>query len=164
MRFWKCFRFLAVTGVIGFLLGRLIPKKWINPEKGIFCCFAFEKEGKIYEKLGIRKWQKKVPDMSRIFPFLMPAKNLKGDYQRRLPTMLRETCISELVHELLCLTGLYCLWIWPGIGGVISCLLYILIFNVPFILIQRYNRPRLMKLYKKLLDKEACGNGRGQTV
>ena len=152
MRFWQCFFFLLATGALGFFVGRLIPKKWLHPEKGIFRCFSFEKGGKLYEKIGIRKWHKKVPDMSRILPFMMPAKKLTGDYQQRLPDMLLETCVAELTHGLLCLVGLYCLRLWPGAGGMIIYLLYIVFFNLPYIVIQRYNRPRLIKLQKKLLE------------
>lgn len=164
MRFWKCFFFLAATGVIGFLAGRMIPKKWVRPENGIFRCFAFEKDGKLYEKLGIRKWHKRVPDMSKILPFMMPAKNLTGDYQQRLPVMLQETCVAELTHGLLCVVGLYCLKLWPGAGGWVIYLLYITLFNLPYILIQRYNRPRLMNLYKKLMKKRDQMDRKGVSV
>ena len=85
---------------------------------------------------------------------MMPAKNLTGDYKERLPDMLLETCVAELTHSLLCVIGLYCLRLWPGAGGMIIYWIYIVLFNLPYIFIQRYNRPRLMKLYKKLLVKE----------
>ena len=63
--------------------------------------------------------------------------------------MICETCIAELIHALLCLSGLYCLKLWPGAGGIIAAIVYILLFNLPFILIQRYNRPRLIRLQQR---------------
>ena len=33
-----------------------------------FRSLAVERNGRIYEKLNIHKWQAKVPDMSRVFP------------------------------------------------------------------------------------------------
>ena len=36
--------------------------------------------------------------------------------------------------------------IWPGAGGVLITVIYIVLGNLPFIIIQRYNRPRLQKL------------------
>ena len=39
---------------------------------------------------------------------------------------------------------------WPGMGGVVVTAIFILLLNVPYILIQRYNRPRLMRLQTKL--------------
>lgn len=149
MNLVRCFVYLAVTGIIGFFAGRILPKKWLNPHKGLFRCFHFEKGGRIYENLGIHHWQNKVPDMSRIFPFSIPPKRLEGDFAPRLPDMICETCVAELVHLLLCISGLYCLKLWPGIGGVSVTAFYVLILNLPFILIQRYNRPRLIRLQKR---------------
>ena len=60
--------------------------------------------------------------------------------------MIGETCIAELTHGLLCFAGLALPAIWPGAGGIILCIIYIVFGNLPFLLIQRYNRPRLQKL------------------
>lgn len=166
MNFRKCFWFLSITGVIAFFAGRLLPKKWFRADLFPYRSYKFEQDGRIYDKLNIRKWQNKVPDMSRILPKWMPAKNLSGNFKERLPRMLQETCVAELIHALLCVTGLYCLKLYPGIGGVIILLLHTFFFNLPFILIQRYNRPRLIKLTRRIQqeaspqtegEKAACG-------
>lgn len=142
--------YFAITGILFFFLGRIFPKETFKYDKFPFKSFAFENNGKIYTKIGIHKWQNRVPDMSRIFKNLMPAKNLTGSIDtQRLHTMILETCEAEVTHFLLCITGLYCLWLWPGAGGVIVYAIYALLGNVPFILIQRYNRPRLVRLYSR---------------
>ena len=150
MKFWKCVLYFAVSGVVSFLAGRLLPKSWFKAEHRPWRCRSWEKGGSCYERLNIRRWQNKLPDMSRILPFMMPPKKLCGDIQLRLPRMLQETCVAEFIHGLLCLTGLYCLRLWPGLGGFVMYLLYVLVFNVPYILIQRYNRPRLLRLQSRL--------------
>ena len=154
MKLLKCACYLALTGTVGFFVGRLIPKEWLKPETGWFRGFSFEKNGAVYEKLGIRKWHKKVPDMSRILPALMPAKNLSSDYGERLPVMIQETCVAEIVHITVSIAGLRCLWMWPGVGGMTVTAIHIILLNLPFILIQRYNRPRLIRLQKKLEKKK----------
>ena len=154
MNFWKCFCFLIITGVIAFFAGRILPKKWFRADLFPYRSYKFEQDGRIYDKLHIRKWQNKVPSMSKILPFMMPAKNLSGDYKKRLPRMLQETCVAELIHTLNCFVGLYCLKLYPGVGGVIILILYITLFNLPFIIIQRYNRPRLMRLEKRVYKNE----------
>ena len=154
MKLLKCACYLALTGTVGFFVGRLIPKEWLKPETGWFRSFSFENNGAVYEKLGICKWHKKVPDMSRILPALMPAKNLSGDYGERLPVMIQETCVAEIVHITVSIAGLRCLWMWPGVGGVTVTAIHIILLNLPFILIQRYNRPRLIRLQKKLEKKK----------
>lgn len=154
MKLLKCTCYLSFISAAGFLAGRLMPRKLLKPEEGLFRCFPFEKNGTVYEKLGIRKWHKQVPDMSRILPFMMPAKNLSGDYADRLPEMIRETCVAELVHLVMCVLSLFCLRLWPGAGGITVTAIYILLLNVPFIMIQRYNRPRLIRLRQELLSRE----------
>jgi len=154
MKLIQCAVYFVITGIAGFLLGRILPKKWIDPQKGLYRCYPFERNGSIYQRIGIHRWQDKVPSMSRILPFMVPAKNLKGNWRERLPLMIHETCVAELIHWLLCVSGLYCLRIWPGIGGVCIAAFYALVLNLPFILIQRYNRPRLILLLQKSIARE----------
>ena len=63
--------------------------------------------------------------------------------------MIEETCVAELTHGLLCIAGLFLLKIWPGAGGIFLTVIYIVFGNLPFLLIQRYNRPRLVRLYAR---------------
>ena len=144
MKFLHCALYLAVTGIIAFLVGRIVPKSWFQEDR--FPYHSYPVEQKLYRALRVKKWQSKVPDMSRIFPALMPAKKLTADTFANLQGMIQETCVAEMIHSLLSLTGLACLAIWPGAGGIILTLVYILLGNLPFIMIQRYNRPRLQKL------------------
>jgi len=159
VKFWRCFWYFIITGVIAFFVGRLLPKKWFRADMFPYRSYKFEQEGRIYDKLNIRKWQNKVPDMSKILPFMMPAKNLSGNFRERLPRMLQETCVAELIHTLNCFAGLYCLKLYPGIGGVIILILYITLFNLPFIIIQRYNRPRLQRLHNRVKETEMTVKG-----
>lgn len=154
MKLVKCALYLVLTGIVGFFAGRVVPKRWFKPEKGLFRSFPVERNGTIYEKLGIRKWHKKVPDMSRILPGWMPAKKLSGDYGEKLPVMIRETCVAEVIHISVSIAGLRCLWMWPGVGGAAVTAIHIVLLNLPYILIQRYNRPRLIRLQKNLEKKK----------
>lgn len=153
---FHCVIYYAITGIAGFILGRLLPKGWFHSQSFWFRSHGFEQNGKIYERLGIRRWQKRVPDMSKILPWAMPAKKLTADFKAQLPRMLEETCIAEFIHSLLCITGLYGLKLWPGPGGLILYVLYVVLFNLPFILIQRYNRPRLLRLLQKLQPERSA--------
>ena len=66
--------------------------------------------------------------------------------------MIRETCIAELIHLLLIVLAPGGLLFWRTPLAVVLTGLYML-GNVPFVLIQRYNRPRLIRLYGKLCRK-----------
>ncbi len=145
MGFCYCVIYIAVLGILSFIIGRLLPKGWFHADKFPYKTAAGEQ--KIYQTLRVKSWQSKVPDMSRLFRHIMPAKKMTAETVADIPRMLEETCVAELTHTLLSILGLAMLWLWPGWGGIIVTIIYILLGNVPFIIIQRYNRPRLQRLY-----------------
>lgn len=119
MRFWICCGYYASIGLLFFIIGRILPKKWFDYNAFPYKAFDCEKDGKIYEKIAISKWQSKVPDMSRIFPMLMPKKRMVATDPDTLLLMVRETCIAELIHVLLSICGLFGIYIMPGVWGVL---------------------------------------------
>lgn len=144
----KCIIYLATLGIVSFIVGRIMPKNF-NYDKFPFAPFEFENNGKIYKKIGITKWQSKVPDMSRIFRKIMPAKKIeKRPDGQKLYAMVQETCVAEFIHFLLIICGFGCLWIWKGFGGRM-CFWLNAVGNMVFIVIQRYNRPRLVSILKR---------------
>lgn len=145
MGFWYCVIYIAVLGILSFIIGRLLPKGWFHADRFPYKNAAGEQ--KIYQALRVKSWQSKVPDMSRLFHHIMPAKKMTAETVADIPRMLEETCVAELTHTLLSILGLAMLRLWPGWGGIIVTIIYILLGNVPFIIIQRYNRPRLQRLY-----------------
>ena len=153
MEFLHCVIYLAILSFSVFLLGRIIPKKWFSVNLFPYKPYPFENGGRYYDKWKVKKWQNKVPDMSKIFTKLMPPKSLKNN---RIDIMLRETCVAEFAHMLLGVLGFICVGLWRGIGGWIVSGLY-LIGNIPFIMIQRYNRSRLMAITER---KEKLLNGK----
>lgn len=151
----RCVVYLACLGFASFIFGRLLPKGIFHADRFPWRSFRFERGGRVYDRLKIRAWQNKVPDMSRVLPKLMPAKRLEQNSPDTLPRMVAETCVAELTHALLGLLGFGCLLFWPGVGGAIVSVLFLL-GNLPFIFIQRYNRPRLARLTEKLVKKKQC--------
>ena len=151
-----CIVYIAAIGIFGFVLGRLMPKRWFDPTRFPYRAAAFERDGQVYEALGIRRWQNRVPDMSRIFPHLMPPKRMTAHLDAQtLLVMIRETCAAEATHALLILAGLGLLAIWPGAGGIVLYLIYAIFGNLVFLIIQRYNRPRLVRLYERMCAKRS---------
>lgn len=148
------FLYLVFISVIAFPIGRVIPKQWIHYDSFPFAAYTWEDEGKIYNKIGIRRWMSKVPDMSRIMKKQMKRKELpKGFGDKDVRYLLDETCIAECIHSLLCIAGLHCMDYWPGAGGVVFATLYF-VGNLLFVCIQRHNRPRLARVYKRIGSSE----------
>jgi len=153
--FLYCLIYTLVVGWSLFFLGRLIPKGAFNPERFPLKTHDFEK--KLYVFLRVKKWQKNAPDMSRIFLKLMIKKQASLDTDYSL--MIHETCVAEIVHAVQSILGFACLALWEGAGGVIVSVGYFF-GNTAFVIIQRYNRPRLQVLEKASLRHSACIAGK----
>ncbi len=160
LAFINCLVYLALLGAFSFVLGRALPKFMFRYDKFPYRAYSFEKEGVIYEKLRVKAWQNHLPDMSKLFPFLMPPKRVESRSVNCFTTMIQETCVAELIHFLLGVFGFGCVFIMPDLWGVLFGLLFLL-GNIPFIIIQRYNRPKLVRIYKKHLRCEAKRNPYG---
>lgn len=145
-----CLIYLASVGILSFAVGRLISKHRFDHTKHVFC--VGDGEMRFYGSIKIKYWQNKLPDMSRILPRIMPAKSMKCDYRNDISKMINETCVAGVIHFALCVLGFGCAFIWRGAAGIIVSVIYC-IGNIPFIMIQRYNRPRLKRLEKAMGDK-----------
>ena len=123
--FWKCFWYLFWLSNLGFIIGRILPKHWFVWTLYPYRPYEFEEGGHFYDKFGIRKWQSKVPDMSKVFKKIMPAKALRTKPTKEsLTLMIQETCIAEFIHRTVGILGFFCVFIWKGTGGWVLSLIY----------------------------------------
>lgn len=152
--FIKCLVYLVAIGVISFILGRVVPKRWFCYDKFPFHSKNPQKENDLYNALKVRKWKEKLPDMSTILPNIMPSKKLPTTItSEQLELMVQETCVAEAIHWFLSILGFGCVSIWKKAGGWIISSLYGL-GNLLFVIIQRHNRPKLLRLLEILRERE----------
>lgn len=154
MRFVKSIVYVAVVGLLSHIVGEALPRKWFRPDKSPYAPWKIEKDGKLYRRIKVHKWKDKLPDMSKISPKMVKKRiNFHAFSAEAIEKVITETCVAEMIHNALILfaPGLYI--IWPDPVGAIFAVLYAL-SNIPFIIIQRYNRPILMKLYHRLKQRE----------
>ena len=142
MRILFALLYLLLIALLAHPAGEAIPER-------VFCseCFPFRGcswEKRLYQVLRVAKWKDKVPDMSKIIPDMQPKK-LENISVEKLEVLLCEMCRAESVHWAELLLGLACVVITPGIGWLIW-FIWAMFGNLPFILIQRYNRPRILNL------------------
>ena len=90
-----------------------------------------------------------MPDASKRHKDMYEKKvNIRPD-KENLRRLIQETCVAEIVHYQLILLCLPFLKIWPGLGGII-CFCLAILGNLVFAIIQRYNRPRLIRALERL--------------
>lgn len=152
MNLLLCAAYVAIIGIVSNPLGNLLPRKWFDPEKFPYCVFSWEQDGRIYEKIHIRAWKDLLPDMSKINSDMVRKEVGPRPTAAHLDRLAREACVAEFVHWLLIILSLAVLKIWKGLGGWI-CYGLCILGNLPFIIIQRYNRPRLVRTMHRLKSR-----------
>ncbi|WP_254977238.1 hypothetical protein [Cyanobium sp. ATX 6A2] len=100
-------------------------------------------------RLAIRRWKPWIPDAGNV----LPGGVSKASLVRRSPVALRrlqlETRRAELVHWALWPAWLLtALWLPPA--GVLLNLAFATLFNLPCLLLQRYNRLRLQLVLQRM--------------
>lgn len=146
---------VAVIGILAHVIGEALPRRWFDASRFPYRAYAFERNGRFYEALGIRKWKNVLPDKSRIAPGTY-RKAIRGSAQQHsaahMERLLQETCVAECVHWALLVISPILLFTMESPAAYVMTPLYGL-SNLPYIMIQRYNRPRLAVLPARMQRK-----------
>lgn len=133
--------FSAGSGVAAAYL----PASFLEADTWFTSIRPFERQGRFYrERLRIHRWKRLLPESNRLGPGRRPSKaTLAGP--NAIAVLLVETRRAEYVHLAIAATGpLFLLWNPPLLGRFM--VVFGLLFNLPFIAVQRYNRARILRL------------------
>lgn len=165
---WSGESFLLLLGLVwigivfeilvdGFIatIARLMPAKCADHTKKVFVVSA--KEKKFYEKLKIRAWKDKIPEIGHFTGF---RKNKLVDPQsvEYVDRFLLESCYGEIGHFFSLFFGFLVLLLYPlshvWFALAIPVAIVNFFLNLPSILVLRYNSYKLVVLKKSLLKKQ----------
>jgi len=137
--------FVIITVCIT-LSSMLFPNKLLNPNNRLFRTRSWEEGGEIYQRLfKVRSWKAALPELSDFFKKLFPKKKIKAFDTEYLQSYITESCRAELTH--FCIIGITLLFpLWAGLSVSLIIIYISVLLNLPFIVIQRYNRPRIQRL------------------
>jgi len=145
--------YVLALGIASHFIGEAIPRRWFSHSRFPYRAYRWEKNGKIYKKLRIDAWKDRMPDMSRVMRDMVPKRVGKAPHSHDVWILVAETCRAEIVHLCLCALSPVIWLFWRSFVGIVLCFVVILC-NLPFILIQRYNRPTLVALAQRLEARE----------
>ncbi|MCA0988255.1 glycosyl-4,4'-diaponeurosporenoate acyltransferase [Guptibacillus algicola] len=112
-----------------------------------------KREASLYDKMKIRSWKTVLPDGGGVFKGGFRKKELNTLTVTYVSKFIIETRRAEFNHWILIPPSLlFFLWNPPLVGWIMVA--YSLVVNIPFIMIQRYNRFRLELILPKLKKKE----------
>lgn len=137
--------FHAVTGYAAYRLdeSRLRHDGWLLRAR------RFEATGRWYRRwLRIHRWKDRVPEAGGLFRGGVSKRHLPAYDVAGLQLFVRETRRAELAHWWAMGCGpLFVLWNPPLAAGVLIG--YGVLANLPFVVIQRYNRFRIQALFER---------------
>lgn len=141
-------KYIAVVGILAHVVGEALPRRWFHWDRFPYRAWVWEREGNAYEALGIRRWKDRLPDKSKHTKRTF-TKQMRGHQGGDgLLRFVQETCVAECIHWILIFLSLPLYMFVPTPLGLVVTVLYAL-SNLPFILIQRYNRPRLLRILRR---------------
>jgi len=126
-------------------LAHLLPGKLFEPESPLGRLMrtrCWESNGRIYLRLGIRKWKNLLPEAGALFRGGISKRHLASWELPHLRLFRRETNRAEFSHWLTLLSGAT-FFAWNPWWVGIFMMGYAMVTNLPFIAVQRFNRPRL---------------------
>ena len=100
-------------------------------------------EDKLYKFLRVREWKKYIPTYS---PQTFDTST------KTVNEIIGATCQAEVVHEIIMALSLLPIALIPLFGGAIAMIITSILsmaFDSLFVIIQRYNRPKLVRVMKR---------------
>jgi hypothetical protein len=123
--------------MVGTIINYLMKNK-ANHNNIWFREKSFEK--KFYNLINVYKWKKHLPTYS---PDTFDIN------QKTIKEIIGATCQAEIVHEVIMVLSLLPIILIPVLGGAVALIItsiLAMIFDSLFVILQRYNRPNLIKV------------------
>jgi len=128
-----------------WLIHRVFPSSIYEKINWLFKERSFEK--RFYQMIFLPKWKDKLPEWGKVWNFEKShlKQELNLDYVNRF---ILETYRAEIGHIGMAVLGFACVLANPRDYAqmAIICSILNVVVQIPFCLIQRYNRPRLVRL------------------
>ena len=131
--------------IIRLIVGLLVDRKMKNKADYTKKWYQVSSlEQKLYQKLKVKKWKDKMPTYN---------KDVFDTSKHSWDEMLQAMCQSELVHEINIVFSLLpivaSVWFGSFVVFLITSILGAM-FDLMFVMMQRYNRSRILKMKRKV--------------
>lgn len=133
--FFTVFYHFAMRLTVGALIPNTVcpTSRWFQPRPF---------EAPLYKRLRVKKWKDRMPTYDpRLFS--LQDNTLEG--------IVRNMCQAEVVHEVIALCSFIPLLfslMWGTFGVFLTTSLLAAALDLSFVMLQRYNRPRILRLIK----------------
>ncbi len=134
----------AVFGVGSGWLANRCPDRLFAGDSAATRIRPFEQDGRWYDRhFHLRAWKSRLPEAGALFKNGVSKASLPGFGPADLEVLARETRRAEWVH--LANIGFGCTFVvWQPWNVAVVMAVFGLVVHLPFVLVQRYNRARVL--------------------
>lgn len=141
---------LMIFSIIITYLSNITPTGIYSRTNWLFRERKWEKNGEVYQQwVKVRHWKKFLPELGDFVKSVFPKKQIKDFSKDYLELYLMECCKSEMTHWCIILSSLL-FSLWNELPDAIVIFVIAIILNMPYIIIQRYNRPRIIEAVESI--------------
>ena len=135
-------------GLLAHFVGEALPRRWFHYDRRPYLPWKWEKQGRFYDKkLHISRWKDLTLDKSQAVKRSVTKSIGTDTTVSHLESLLAETCVAETVHGVLLILSPVMFWNMDLPLSIPGFFIYAAA-NVVSLIIQRYNRPRLVTLLR----------------
>ncbi|MGP4076934.1 glycosyl-4,4'-diaponeurosporenoate acyltransferase CrtO family protein [Halobacillus sp. K22] len=129
-----------------------LPASMVLSFSKLYQLKKWERNGRVYERLKIRKWKHVLPEARKWVNQGKGKTAVQLRNEKDFQALDLQTSRSELSHWAQILPSPLFFFFLPVWAGWVM-ILYAILFNMPFIIVQRYNRSRLER-FRKIYQKK----------
>ena len=151
--FMKKFAFnlfvFLISSIIVTLISTKLPDRYYNYRNWIYKERKLEKNVEFYQQMfKVKRWKKHMPEIADFINSVFSKKSIKEFDNAYIEKYLLESCRAEFAHWCIIFSSVMFLF-YAGTAAFIYMFLISVLIDVPFIIIQRYNRPRILHIMKR---------------
>jgi glycosyl-4,4'-diaponeurosporenoate acyltransferase len=122
-----------------------IPERYVGRDNAVTRLRGFERDGRFYERtLRIKRWKDRLPEAGALFRGGVSKRHVGGHDRGHLERFAAATRRAELAHYPILAFGPVFFAFNPWWLALVM-VGYAVVANVPCILVQRYNRARIVR-------------------
>jgi glycosyl-4,4'-diaponeurosporenoate acyltransferase len=143
------------SAAVGYTAHRL-PMHRLEHDGPLTRLRSWEDCGRVYERLAIRRWKDRLPELGAVFRGGVSKRSLPSRESADLARFAAETRRAEIVHWAIpAVTPLFALWNPAWLVAAMA--VYAVTANLPCLIVQRYNRGRLLRvLARRRSPRSGC--------
>ncbi|WP_348263233.1 hypothetical protein P8935_01445 [Telmatobacter sp. DSM 110680] len=129
-----------------------LPLESFAGDRPFYSIRSWERSGRLYNIFAIKRWKTLLPDGGPWFGGFS-KKKVAGRDPAYLQTFILETRRAEFAHWcMLCSFPVF--FLWNPLWACLVMVAYAVVANLPFIIVQRYNRLVLTRICARISERQ----------